>query len=67
MRGQWAKSTKEAKRLEEAGLTDDIIDDALAAFILEVRATILFALLYIFLKWLGVQLRHTNVNASVDV
>ena len=36
MRGQWAKSPKEAKRLEEAGLSDDVIDDALAAFILEV-------------------------------
>ena len=36
MRGQWAKSPKESKRLEEAGLSDDVIDDALSAFILEV-------------------------------
>ena len=37
MRGQWAKSEKESKRLKEAGIGDDVIDDALAAFILEVR------------------------------
>jgi protein-tyrosine sulfotransferase len=38
MRGQWARSPKESKRLSEAGLTDEVIDSALAAFILEVIA-----------------------------
>ena len=38
MRGQWARSPKESKRLAEAGLTDEVIDSALAAFILEVIA-----------------------------
>ena len=38
MRTQWAKSPKESKRLQEAGLSDDVIDSALAAFILEVIA-----------------------------
>merc|ERR1711970_633520 len=36
MRGQWEKSQKEAKRLEEAGLTGDVINSAISAFILEV-------------------------------
>lgn len=38
MRSQWYKSQKEAMRLEEAGLTSDVINDAIAAFILEVIA-----------------------------
>ena len=38
MRGQWAKSEKESQRLLEAGLTDEVIDSALSAFILEVIA-----------------------------
>lgn len=38
MRGQWARSARETKRLQEAGVTDDVIDSALAAFILEVIA-----------------------------
>ncbi|KAI0235609.1 Protein-tyrosine sulfotransferase 2 [Lamellibrachia satsuma] len=38
MRGQWAKSPKESKRLEEAGLSNEVIDSAIAAFILEVIA-----------------------------
>ncbi|ELU09836.1 hypothetical protein CAPTEDRAFT_172938 [Capitella teleta] len=38
MRTQWAKSDKESKRLQEAGLSDSVIDSALAAFILEVIA-----------------------------
>ncbi len=38
MRSQWAKSPKESKRLQEAGLSDEVIDSALAAFILEVIA-----------------------------
>ena len=38
MRTQWAKSEKESRRLQEAGLSDEVIDSALAAFILEVIA-----------------------------
>ncbi|XP_014664239.1 PREDICTED: protein-tyrosine sulfotransferase-like [Priapulus caudatus] len=38
MRTQWYKSQKEATRLEEAGLTASVVDDAIAAFILEVIA-----------------------------
>ncbi|XP_033628443.1 protein-tyrosine sulfotransferase 1-like [Asterias rubens] len=38
MRAQWMKSTKEHGRLLEAGLTDNIIDEALALFILEIIA-----------------------------
>ena len=38
MRSQWSKSTREATRLEEAGLSDDVLDSAIAAFILEVIA-----------------------------
>ncbi len=38
MRSQWAKSPKESKRLKEAGLSDEVIDSALSAFILEVIA-----------------------------
>jgi protein-tyrosine sulfotransferase len=38
MRTQWAKSPKESVRLKEAGLSEDVIDSALAAFILEVIA-----------------------------
>ena len=38
MRSQWSKSAKESKRLQEAGLSDEVIDSALTAFILEVIA-----------------------------
>ena len=38
MRSQWAKSPKESRRLKEAGLSDEVIDSALSAFILEVIA-----------------------------
>merc|ERR1711936_1339811 len=38
MRAHWMKSTKESMRLEEAGLTGDVLDSALSSFILEVVA-----------------------------
>ena len=38
MRAHWKKSQKESVRLEEAGLTDDVLDSALSSFILEVVA-----------------------------
>jgi len=38
LKAQWQKSEKESKRLIEAGLTDDVLSSALAAFILEVIA-----------------------------
>lgn len=38
MRSQWAKSPREAKRLQEAGLSDEVVDSAIASFILEVIA-----------------------------
>ena len=38
MRSHWMKSTKESMRLEEAGLTGDVLDSALSSFILEVVA-----------------------------
>jgi len=36
MRNQWAMAKKEAERLKNAGMTDDVIDSAVSAFILEV-------------------------------
>lgn len=36
MRNQWANSRKESERLKDAGMSDDIIDSAVGAFILEV-------------------------------
>jgi protein-tyrosine sulfotransferase len=36
MRNQWKNSKKEAERLTNAGITDDIIDSAVGSFILEV-------------------------------
>ena len=38
LKSQWQKSEKESKRLVEAGLTDDVLSSAVAAFILEVIA-----------------------------
>jgi len=38
MRAHWMKSQKESMRLEEAGLGGDVLDSALAAFILEIVA-----------------------------
>jgi protein-tyrosine sulfotransferase len=38
MRSQWARSQRESTRLQEAGISDEVIDSALAAFILEVIA-----------------------------
>ena len=37
MKAQWFKSDKESKRLLEAGLTEEVLQSALAAFILEVK------------------------------
>ena len=36
MRSHWMKSQKESLRLEEAGLTGDVLDSAISSFILEV-------------------------------
>ncbi len=36
MRNQWTNSKKESERLKNAGITEDIIDSAIGAFILEV-------------------------------
>ena len=36
MRGQWSKSEKESERLREAGMSEKVLDDAIADFILEV-------------------------------
>lgn len=36
MRGQWKRNAKENKRLEEAGITDEVIDAAVSGFITEV-------------------------------
>lgn len=38
MRAQWIRSSKEHARLLEAGLTDDVVDDAISAFMLEIIA-----------------------------
>ncbi|XP_021939354.1 protein-tyrosine sulfotransferase-like [Zootermopsis nevadensis] len=38
MRSQWLRSQKESFRLEEAGLSKDVLDSAIAAFCLEVIA-----------------------------
>lgn len=39
MRAHWMKSQKESMRLEEAGLSGDVLDAALSSFILEVGKT----------------------------
>ena len=36
LKTQWQKSEKESKRLQEAGLSNDVLSSAVAAFILEV-------------------------------
>jgi len=36
LKAQWQKSEKESKRLQEAGLSNDVLSSAVAAFILEV-------------------------------
>jgi len=36
MRTQWEKSQRESKRLEEAGLSGDVLNSAISAFILEI-------------------------------
>jgi len=36
LKSQWQKSEKESKRLQEAGLSNDVLSSAVAAFILEV-------------------------------
>jgi len=36
LKAQWQKSEKESKRLKEAGLTNEVLSSAVAAFILEV-------------------------------
>ncbi|XP_076035086.1 tyrosylprotein sulfotransferase isoform X3 [Oratosquilla oratoria] len=36
MRQQWKKSAKESMRLIEAGITDEVLDEAVSAFILEI-------------------------------
>jgi len=38
LKTQWMRSEKESKRLIEAGLTDDVLNSAIASFILEVIA-----------------------------
>lgn len=38
MRAHWVKSEKESMRLEEAGLTSEVIDSAISSFIMEVVA-----------------------------
>ena len=38
MRSHWMKSQKESLRLEEAGLTGDVLDSAISSFILEVSS-----------------------------
>ncbi|XP_071481388.1 protein-tyrosine sulfotransferase 1-like [Diadema antillarum] len=38
MRAQWIRSSKEHARLLEAGLTDNVVDDAISAFMLEIIA-----------------------------
>ncbi|MCL4129667.1 UNVERIFIED_CONTAM: hypothetical protein GTU68_007985, partial [Idotea baltica] len=36
MRQQWKRSPKESMRLQEAGVTDEVLDEAISSFILEV-------------------------------
>jgi protein-tyrosine sulfotransferase len=36
MRHAWSQAPKEAERLQNAGITDELIDSALSAFILEI-------------------------------
>ena len=49
MRAHWMKSQKESMRLEEAGLGGDVLDSALAAFILEVSNwQLLGTIIYVF-------------------
>lgn len=36
MRQQWKRSAKESMRLQEAGVTDEVLDEAIASFILDI-------------------------------
>ena len=36
LRARWRKDKKESKRLEEAGVTDEVLDAAISAFVIEV-------------------------------
>ena len=56
MRGQWAKSEKESERLIEAGMTEKVLDDAIADFILEV----------VLYKHTCLSLYHNCLHVSVD-
>lgn len=53
------KSQKESLRLEEAGLTGDVLDSAISSFILEV----IFSLYNVCLIC-GGELYHVSVNAE---
>ncbi len=37
LRSQWKRNKKESTRLEEAGVTDEVLNAAISAFIIEVR------------------------------
>ena len=48
MRSHWMKSQKESLRLEEAGLTGDVLDSAISSFILEARIIYLQSIVSLF-------------------
>jgi len=51
LKAQWQKSEKESKRLQEAGLTNDVLSSAVAAFILEVFNMFLYS--FVLVKGCG--------------
>ena len=71
MRSHWMKSQKESLRLEEAGLTGDVLDSAISSFILEVNFlpplyvddSLFYGVLYILWGW--IDLYHMPVNAEI--
>ena len=72
MRSHWMKSQKESLRLEEAGLTGDVLDSAISSFILEVKISSLICgwesllqCIHILLGW--IDLCYLPVNAEIRV
>ena len=57
MRSHWMKSQKESLRLEEAGLTGDVLDSAISSFILEARI--------IYLQWIVSLVPYKWPNCSM--
>lgn len=65
LKSQWLKSDRESKRLIEAGLTEEVLSSALAAFILEVGSYSILTLSYdtfIYLFYLNSSFHHAMMS-----